>query len=244
MHEYPLVLALSLLTLGYGLISKVSERAPFTAPMVFVVTGLLLGPLGFGLVEGGLDDAVIRLLAEITLTSILFVEASTIDVKRLISERDISVRLLLVGLPLTMLLGTGVAAPLFPEMSWALLALLAFVLSPTDAALGQVVVTSPRVPAPIRRAIATESGINDGLVLPPILICIAALGVTTVDRDTTYWVEFTLLQLIAGPLIGIAVGWFGGQLVGYCANKGYMNSTFQRLSAVCLAVICWWVLFI
>ena len=147
MHEYPLVLALCLLTLGYGLVSRLSERVPITAPMVFVAAGLLVGPAGLGLVEGRLDDGVIRLLAEITLTSILFVEASTIDLRRLIRERGISVRLLLVGLPITMVAGTLLAAPLFPAMSWTLLALMAFVLSPTDAALGQVVVTSERVPA-------------------------------------------------------------------------------------------------
>jgi NhaP-type Na+/H+ or K+/H+ antiporter len=240
MHDYPVVLFLAVLTFGYGLFSRLSERVPFTAPMVFVLVGVVCSPLGLGWLTVTPDDSVIRLVAEITLVSILFVEASTIDLRRMIRERAIAMRLLLVGLPLTMLLGTLVAAPLFPEMDWWLLALLAFILSPTDAALGQVVVTSERVPAPVRRAIAVESGINDGLVLPPILVCVAALGVVASEQaGGGYWLEFTFAQLVFGPLMGGAVGWLGGWAVDVCAQRKLMNDTFQRLSAICLAVIAW-----
>ena len=240
MHDYPIILFLAALTFVFGLVSRLPERLPFTAPMAFVVVGILAGPMGLGWVELTLDDTLIRLLAEVTLVSILFVEASTLDLKRLIAERELPVRLLLLGLPLTMLLGTLAGAPLFPEMGWWSLALLAFILSPTDAALGQVVVTSPRVPPPVRRAIAVESGVNDGLVLPPILICIAAILAVSDERaGVDYWLEFTFAQLVFGPLVGAAVGLAGGWLVDYCAQKRYMNATFQRLSAICLAVIAW-----
>ena len=240
MHDYPIILFLAALTFVFGLVSRLPERLPFTAPMAFVVVGILAGPMGLGWVELTLDDTLIRLLAEVTLVSILFVEASTLDLKRLIAERELPVRLLLLELPLTMLLGTLAGAPLFPEMGWWSLALLAFILSPTDAALGQVVVTSPRVPPPVRRAIAVESGVNDGLVLPPILICIAAILAVSDERaGVDYWLEFTFAQLVFGPLVGAAVGLAGGWLVDYCAQKRYMNATFQRLSAICLAVIAW-----
>jgi NhaP-type Na+/H+ or K+/H+ antiporter len=240
MHEYPIILFLTALTFAFGLVSRLPERLPFTAPMIFVLVGVLAGPMGFGWIDVQLDDTLIRLLAEVTLVSILFVEASTLDVKRLLEERELPMRLLLVGLPLTMLLGTLAGAPLFPELGWWSLALLAFILSPTDAALGQVVVTSPRVPPPVRRAIAVESGINDGLVLPPIMICLAAILAVTDERaGVGYWLEFTFSQLVFGPLIGAAVGIGGGWLVDYCARKRYMNATFQRLSAICLAVIAW-----
>ncbi len=240
MHDYPIILFLASLTLAYGLVSRVSERAPVTAPMVFVAVGIGVGPLGLGWFDVTFDDSVIRLVAEITLVSILFVEASTIDLKALIRERDLSIRLLCVGLPLTMVVSTLAAAPLFPDMGWWLLALMAFMLSPTDAALGQAVVTSERVPPTIRRTIATESGLNDGLVLPPILICMAALSAGTgEDQDATYWSEFIAAQLLLGPLAGGFVGWAGGIVVDFCATRALMSPTFQRLAAVCLAVVAW-----
>jgi NhaP-type Na+/H+ or K+/H+ antiporter len=239
-HDYPVVIFLAALVVGFGLISRLTERLPFTAPMVFVALGLLAGPLGLGWISGSLDDTVIRLVAEITLVSVLFVEASTLDVRALAAERGIAMRLLLIGLPLTMGLGTLAAGLLLPGAGWWLLALLAFILSPTDAALGQAVVTSPGVPGHVRRAIAAESGINDGLVLPPILICIAALGAGASDsRDLAYWIDFTTSQLIMGPLIGAGVGWIGGLLVDRAAAKRFMNATFQRLAAGSLAVLAW-----
>ena len=240
MHEYPIIVFLALLTFLYGLISKLSERTPVTAPMVFVAIGIAVSPLGFDLVNFTTDDVVIQIVAEITLVSILFIEASTIDLRALVRERGLPGRLLLIGLPLTMLLGTLIAAPLFPEFNWWLLALMAFILAPTDAALGQAVVTSPLVPEPIRRAINVESGINDGMALPPILVCIAALAAAAADqRDIVYLLEFTAGQLVIGPLAGAAVGWFGGMAVDYCSRHKLMNQTYQRLSAIALAIMAW-----
>jgi len=240
MHDYPIIVFLALLTFLYGLISKLSERTPVTAPMVFVAIGIAVSPLGFDLVDFTTDDVVIQIVAEITLVSILFIEASSIDLRALVRERGLPGRLLLIGLPLTMLLGTLLAAPLFPEFNWWLLALMAFILAPTDAALGQAVVTSTLVPEPIRRAINVESGINDGMVLPPILVCIAALAAAAADqRDAIYWLEFTAGQLVIGPLAGAAVGWFGGMAVDYCSRHQLMNQTYQRLSAIALAILAW-----
>jgi NhaP-type Na+/H+ or K+/H+ antiporter len=240
MHDYPIIVFLALLTFLYGLISRLSERTPVTAPMVFVAIGIAVSPLGFDLVTFTTNDAVIQIVAELTLVSILFIEASSIDLRALVRERGLPSRLLLIGLPLTMLLGTLLAAPLFPEFNWWLLALMAFILAPTDAALGQAVVTSPLVPEPIRRAINVESGINDGMVLPPILVCIAALAAAAADqRDAFYWLEFTAGQLLIGPLAGAAVGWFGGMAVDYCSRHQLMNQTYQRLSAIALAILAW-----
>ncbi len=240
MHEFPILLFLAGLTFTYGLISKLSERVPITGPMVFTALGIAIGPAGLGFFELNMDDALIRVIAEITLVSILFVEASSIDIRALVRDKGVPARLLLIGLPLTMAVGTMVAALVFPTASWWLPALLAFVLSPTDAALGQVVVTSKDVPEHLRRAINVESGINDGLVLPPILLCIAALGVATAEQSTVvYWFDFTVAQLIIGPLAGAFVGLGGGWLVERATQARLMSSTFQRLSAIALAILAW-----
>jgi NhaP-type Na+/H+ or K+/H+ antiporter len=137
-----------------------------------------------------------------------------------------------------MVVGALIAIPLFPEeQRWALI-LMALILSPTDAALGQAVVTGGQVPLKIRQTINVESGLNDGIALPPILICLAILsGATGEGAGFSYWLIFILKQFIFGPVIGGFVGWAGGRLIDLASRRGWMNHTFQQLASVCLAVL-------
>jgi sodium/hydrogen antiporter len=115
---------------------------------------------------------------------------------------------------------------------------MAFILSPTDAALGQAVVTSAAVPENIKRTINVESGLNDGIALPPILVCIAGLSAAATEQASApYWIAFTMKQFLFGPLLGGLVGWLGGTLVDKASQAGWMNSTFQRLTSVSLDVL-------
>jgi NhaP-type Na+/H+ or K+/H+ antiporter len=137
-----------------------------------------------------------------------------------------------------MILGLLFAVLLFPDVDLWTLALLAFILSPTDAALGQTVVTRPVVPENIKQAINVESGLNDGIALPPILVCMAALSTTAAEHaGAQYWLGFIMKQFLFGPLLGGLVGWLGGMLVDRASKAGLMNSTFQRLTAGSLAVL-------
>lgn len=238
MHEFPIIIFAALLTFIFGLFSRLSERSPITAPMVFVAVGVLVSPFGFDALKAGINAPLVRIIAEVTLVLVLFVDASTINLPELIRERGIPFRLLFIGLPLTMLLGVLLADLIFDQMNIWLIALMAFILSPTDAALGQAVVSSPVVPENIKQAINVESGLNDGIALPPILVCIAALSTPAAEHSgVQYWVGFTMKQFIFGPLLGGLVGWAGGGLVDRASRAGWMNSTFQRLTAGSLAVL-------
>lgn len=238
MHEYPILIFAALLIFVYGLFSHLSERSPISAAMVFVSVGIIAGPLGFDLLELGMTSSTVRVLAELTLMLVLFIDASTIHLPSLIQVKGLPFRLLFMGLPLTMILGVLLAMPLFHNMSLWTLALMAFILSPTDAALGQPVVTSPLVPENIKQAINVESGLNDGIALPPILACIAALSVTAAQKTGVhYWIAFTLKQFLFGPLLGAFVGWVGGKLVDRASRKSWMHPTFQRLASCSLAVL-------
>jgi sodium/hydrogen antiporter len=238
MHDYPIFIFAALLIFGFGLISRVSERSPVSAAMVFVSVGMVAGPIGLGFLKEGINAPLVRVLAEVTLVLVLFVDASTINLRSLIHEKGVPFRLLLIGLPLTMGLGLAVAVPLFDNVSLWALALMAFILSPTDAALGQPVVTSPAVPENIKEAINVESGLNDGIALPPILACMAVLSSAASEKlGAQYWVVFTLKQFLFGPLLGALVGWLGGRLVDKASKAGWMNPTFQRLTAWSLAVL-------
>jgi NhaP-type Na+/H+ or K+/H+ antiporter len=238
MHDYPIIIFAALLAYVFGLFSKLAERSPVTGPMVFVAVGILAGPLGLDWLEVSINAELVRVLAEITLVLILFIDASLIDLPALIRTRGIPLRLLLIGLPLTMGLGILLALPLFPGHSLWLLALMALILSPTDAALGQAVVKSQSVPERIRQAINVESGLNDGIALPPILLCVAVLaGDPARQLGSGFWSNFLFTQLIYGPVMGAAVGWLGGLLVDWAARRGWMNDTFQRLASAALAML-------
>jgi NhaP-type Na+/H+ or K+/H+ antiporter len=230
----------ALLLFGFGLFSQLMDRSPITAPMVFVAVGLIIGPLGFNWFTLKLDSELVQTIAELTLTLILFIDASTIDLRALFGEFKIPLRLLFIGLPLTMILGIVCAIPLFGTMDLWLLALMALILSPTDAALGQAVVSSKEVPQKIRDSIAVESGLNDGIALPPVMACIAALSVSAGTRmEVGYWVSYALKQMAFGAVVGGLVGWLGGRLFDWAVRKRWMNPTFQRLGSVSLSVLCY-----
>ena len=209
---YKAILFTAVLVFTFGLFSRLSDRSPITGPMIFVSMGLLLGPLGLDLFQSKLDSELVQTIATVTLVVILFTDASTINLRDLVKEYKIPLRLLFVGLPLTMGLGLLAAVPLFGGMSLWLLAMMAFILSPTDAALGQAVVNSDKVPQDIRESISVESGLNDGIALPPILACMAAVAATAGNAmDAGYWLTYALKQLTLGPIIGALVGWLGGR---------------------------------
>lgn len=238
MSEYPIFVVVASLILIYGLFSKLAEKSFVTPPMVIVLIGIIFSFFITRTEKFAINAPVVKTLAELTLMLVLFTDASTINLKELIRDKKLPIRLLLVGLPITMLLGILLAIPLFPEMKLWVLALMALILSPTDAALGQAVVTSKFVPEKIRQTINVESGLNDGIALPPILICVAALSVHDAQGSGfSYWSLFTLKQFVFGPVIGGLVGYIGGFLVEKASKREWMNKTFQQLISLSLAIL-------
>jgi len=185
------------------------------------------------------DTNGIQLLAELTLIIILFVDASFIKLTNIKSRlKGLPARLLLLGLPLTMVLGSVIAILLFPATDIWLLVVLALILSPTDAALGQAVVKSEKVPTNIRDSISAESGLNDGISLPPIFVCLAviACGLGYIFPQD-HWLTFMAMQLTLGPLIGGVIGHIGGRVIEFANKKDWMDSIFQRLTCLSIAVL-------
>lgn len=237
MHHHQLLILFALLVFAFGLVSRFAERNWVTGPMVFMTVGILGSSLAFGFVHVTPDMGPVKLVAELALTLVLFIDATMINRSVFAGEsKRIPVRLLLIGLPLTMILGTLLGFWMFAGVSiWAIM-LMAFILSPTDAALGQAVVKSEGVPIRIRQSISVESGLNDGIALPPILIVMALLGAEAGDHEGA-WLGFVIKQVTLGPVVGFAVGWIGGRLMQFTADKGWTEETFQRLSALPLAIM-------
>jgi NhaP-type Na+/H+ or K+/H+ antiporter len=222
--------------LFYSLISERLKTTMATGPMIFVAVGLLLGESGFGILESGMSEGVVRVLAEATLVLLLFTDAIRIDLRRLRGHAELPARLLGLGLPMTMVAGTLVALLLIPGVGLWEAALVAAILLPTDAALGQVVVTSARVPVRIRQALNVESGLNDGLALPVITV-ILALAATGVDIETPrYWVRFAAAQVGFGLLAGVVVGACGGWLLHAAVQRGWVDGAFRQLATLAIGV--------
>ena len=237
MHHHQLLILFALLIFAFGLVSRLAERYSITGPMVFMTVGILGSSLVFGFLHVTPDMGPVKLVAELALTLVLFIDATMINRDAFSGgSRRIPVRLLLIGLPLTMVAGTLLGVWLFDGVSiWAIV-LMALILSPTDAALGQAVVKSEGVPIHIRQSISVESGLNDGIALPPILVVMALLGAEAGEHEGE-WVRFVIKQVTLGPLVGFVVGWVGGKLMQSMADRGWTEGTFQRLSALPLAIM-------
>lgn len=231
------LLLLSTAVLLYALVSKRAFGTLISAPLAFTAFGLLLGEAGIGVIDFSVSGSTLNTLAEVTLVLTLFADASTINITRLHRHHILPMRLLSIGLPLTILTGLVLALIVLPELSLVEAALLAMILSPTDAALGQAVVTNQAVPEPVRRTLNVESGLNDGLVFP-VLIVVASLGAVESEVESTFatwsWVAVIFKQLVIGPAAGLVIGWMGARLVNHAYDRNAMSPAFLRLSTVAL----------
>jgi NhaP-type Na+/H+ or K+/H+ antiporter len=152
-------------------------RSWLSGPIIFVAAGLAVGPLGLNLLHLEITANDLRVLAEAALAMVLFTDAARADLAVIRRARALPERLLLIGLPLTIVLGFLTALMVFPALDLFATALLAALLAPTDAALGAPVVTNPAVPAETREAPNFESGLNDGICVPVVIILLdLALG--------------------------------------------------------------------
>ena len=230
---------LALFAFLYTVVSGRIERSWISGPMVFVLTGLILGPAHFGALALELSVEDLRLLAELTLSMVLFSDAANADLERIRGNRMLPRRLLLVGLPLTILLGVLVGWILFPGLSILEVALIAVILAPTDAALGKPVVTNPVVPADTREGLNFESGLNDGICVPLVILLLGVAVGTSVEGRPIFHAVWTVIEEIG---IGIAVGTAltipGSFLIRFALQRGWVGHTWTGLPAIALAIAC------
>ena len=228
--------AIAIFVLIFGLISRRLEKSIVTPPMAYVVFGLLISSSALGLIqEVKVTNELIRVLAEITLAVLLFTDASRIQLKQLRQEYNLPLRLLTIGLPLAIVLGTILAILLFPDLNLWEAAVLSTILAPTDAALGQAIVNSSRIPASIRQAINIESGLNDGICLPILLLFISLAEET--ESGAAYWLKFASQQVIFGVFIGIAVGYLGIKAIAHSLKRDWIANSFEDLAVLGLSIL-------
>ena len=225
----------------YALMARWIELSIITLPMIFTGLGIALGGTGLDLVPMGADNEVIHAFVEITLVLVLFSDASGVKRQNLSGGNvTIPLRMLLIGMPLTVVLGTLVAMWVSPNQPWALALLVAAILTPTDAALGQSVVSNPNVPKRISQSINIESGLNDGLAFPIVL-----LAAITAARATGYEggqapdnvAVFVLSQITVGLLAGAMVGYGAAKLLDFAIGRNATTTVAQGLYFLSVAFL-------
>ncbi len=237
MHGNLKILGIALVIIGYGYFSKILTKYNISGPMVFTIIGLLLSPLGFGSDPISLNSELVQIIAEITLILVLFSDASALNLKKLKKEWKLPARLLIVGLPITIIFTTYAAKGFFPDESMIYLLLMALVLAPTDAALGKAVVSDKKVPENIRSTINVESGLNDGIVFP-VLITVTAIIMSGAigEGQGEGWLGYVIKQVIFGSIIGALVGFVGARLSTWVIKKKWMEEHYENLVPIALAI--------
>jgi len=220
---------LALILLGFAAISGRIEGTSVTAPMVFVFVGIAVGARALGLIDLEQHGEEIKLLTEASLTVVLFSDASRIDLRALRGEAGVPARLLGIGLPLTLIAGFVVALLLLDALAWPEALLLAVILAPTDAALGQAVVTMTRLPSRVRQSLNVESGLNDGICVPLFFVVLAVAQAEETDAGWRDAVRLVLEELGYGVLAGALAGAAAAAVVRVAGRRGFISPPWLQV---------------
>jgi sodium/hydrogen antiporter len=222
--------------LAYSAISGRLRSTPVSQAMVFVALGLVFGALFLDLVETEAANRFVRHLAEATLTLVLFTDAVRVNLGRLRHESALPGRLLGLGLPLTIVAGTAAGLVLLPQLDLWTAAALATMLAPTDAALGLPVVTNPRLPSRIRQGLNVESGLNDGVCVPLLIVF---LTIAAAEEGVGHVEPLKVIaeEIGYGALGGLVAGAVGAWVLRRFESQGWMEPTWRQINAVATALL-------
>ena len=237
MYQNAAVLAVFLLL--YSAIAGRVDKSWVSGPIVFTAAGLILGPTGLGALHLDIAAEGLRLLAEATLAMVLFTDAAKADLGVVRQNLQLPERLLLLGLPLSILLGLGVAWLVFPSLNVLELALLATMLAPTDAALGKPVVTNPTVPAATRELLNVESGLNDGICVPILVILLGlAVGIQIEGDTLSHVIRVVAKEIGTGLAVGGVLTGGTALLLRWAKTHDSASEGWTEVPAVALAGAC------
>ena len=228
---------LTLLVLAWAVVSHLLAGVNITGALVFLVAGYVLGNPSWGPLAIDVDAPSVHLLAELTLALLLFSDASRVNVAQLRKDVYFPARLLGLGLPLSIIVGSLAAAWMFDDFSWALAGFVGATLAPTDAALSAQVVNDERIPLRIRRVLNVESGLNDGIATPIVVFMLAVaasdLGLDSHGHDGA---GGALLELGLGIAVGVAVGLVSAGLIAFGSRRQWIVAGGRRLATLAAAL--------
>lgn len=228
---------LTIVVLCYAVVSGLVRRLYLAPALIFVAVGMILGRFGFGLVDVGEHTEGFTVLAQLALTVILFNQASVLDLRALVRGRLVSLRLLAIGIPATIVLGTLTAVLLLPELPVWEAVCLAVIVAPTEAALIDALLEDRRIPERVRNALSVESGFYDGFALAALLAALAFASAQT-DHAVQRWAWFAVRGELVSAAVGIVVGLAGAVVISRSHARRWMSDTWAQLATVALALVC------
>jgi NhaP-type Na+/H+ or K+/H+ antiporter len=230
---------LAAVVLVYSVVAGRVARSWLSGPILFTVAGIALGPLGLGVLQLNITAGDLRAVAEAALALVLFSDAAHADLGVVRRAVALPNRLLLIGLPLTIVLGFVLALGFFPGADLLTAALLATLLAPTDAALGAPVVTNEAVPADTREALNLESGLNDGICVPIVVILLDLAIGTEVEHSTLARIILVIVEEIGiGLAAGAVMAALAVVLLRAAERRGWTSRHWLHVPAVALAGLC------
>jgi NhaP-type Na+/H+ or K+/H+ antiporter len=236
MESYTLVFIL----VGTLLVATVSKRIRGTVislPMIYTLFGLAVAFLFPDLVSLQYNSPIVKTIAELTLVLVLASDSSRIKLKNLSRYHDLSIRMLLLGLPLTFVAGTLVGALIFTGSNIWLLAILAVALAPIDSSLAESSVDNPNVPMRIRQTLNVEGGMDDGITLPFILLFISLAVSTEIGGKTGSFLLFTAQKIGFGIIAGLIMGYLAARYISWGDKSGWISSQFQKIAWLALVLL-------
>jgi sodium/hydrogen antiporter len=230
-------IVLTVLVLCYAVVSGLVKRWYLAPGLIFVLFGILLGPFVFDVIDVGTDAASFTVVAQLALTVILFNQAAQLDLSTVFRRREVTFRLLVIGIPLALVLGTVTALLVLPVMPLWEAVCLAAIVAPTEVALIDALLEDERVPERIRHALSTESGFYDGFALAAMLAALALASERT-DPDAARWSLFLVRTEVVSVLVGLAIGALGGLVMARSKKREWMSDTWAQLATLAVALVC------
>lgn len=232
------VTAVGLLVIGWGSASGLLARYNATGPAVFMTAGYLLGNSSWGLLLVDVEASTLHLTAQAALGLVLFSDAARVDLGDLRRDVWVPVRLLVVGLVLSIILGGFAAAWLVVGLPWALAGFVGAALAPTDAALSVAVIEDDRISIRLRRALNVESGLNDGIVTPIVvmLIAVAAVQIGATGESSAFRAGAAIIDLVTGIVAGVCIGFVAVSVISAAGRRRWITTGGRRLATMATAV--------
>ncbi|CAJ1580452.1 cation:proton antiporter [[Mycobacterium] wendilense] len=233
MHS-TIAITLTAMVFGYAVVSAVVKRWYVAPALIFLLVGMLLGPSGLGVLPDSDDADTFTVLAQLALTVILFNQAAELGKVR----GRLTGRLLLIGIPLTLVLGTVTALVFLPVLPVWEAVCLAAILAPTEVALIEALMEDRRIPERVRHALSVESGLYDGFALATLLAALAVASGSADDESASAWVWFAVRTELLSVVVGVLVGLAGSWVIVASVRRGWMSNTWAQLATVAVALLC------
>ncbi|BBY84742.1 cation:proton antiporter domain-containing protein [Mycolicibacterium tokaiense] len=226
---------LTLMVLGYAVVSGLVTRWYVAPALIFIVAGVLLGPDGAGVIEIGADTGTFTVVAQLALTVILFNQAAELDLRSILRRGHDSFRLIVIGIPLTIGLGTATALLILPVMPVWEAVCLAAIVAPLEVSLIEALLEDRRIPERVRHALAMESGCYDGFALAALF---AALALASDRSAEESWGWFLFRAEVLSLAAGAVVGGVGALLIARSYQRDWIGDTWAQLATLAVALLC------